>query len=325
MKHGITLDQVYAAMRAAGREPATREGMQAALQAAGLWGTGNGTARVTIALAAYGLLGAAGSAESDMQRALEAVAELSTPKPGRAEVTIEEVRQALRDWLPVSGGFIKTGDDRVLRLLRERLRLDFTLSGAPGQAGRIDHYLRRRFEGQVSRALNSLAKDGTLRKVGAGTRGPTGQVAGQHEAWFFTPDAWNEAETRTAEHKKATDLAAERTKDITAQLRCLGVPFGTWPDGLPKLEVGAWEDLLELVRSSRRLPTHVTLAHPGAGYEAGREKVLAALATGEVYILKTLRVERSYSTVELLTVDGVPVPGQFGSEFFEIHDPERKS
>jgi hypothetical protein len=314
MRYGITLDQVYDAMRAAGREPATPEGMQAALQAAGLW-DGNGAARVTIALSAYGLLGPGGSAESDMQRALEAVAELATPKPPRAEVTIAEVRQALRDWLPESGGFVKMGDDRMLRLLRERLRLDFTASGAAG------HYVRHRFEGQVTRALNSLARDGELRKVGAGTRGPTGQVTGQHEAWFYTPDAWAEAERDTARRRKDTDLAAQRAKDITDQLAQLGMIFQTWHDGLPKLDLESWEGLLEMVHANRRLPTHVIFAHPDAGYEAAQEKASAVLEPGQVYILKTLRVERSYSTVELATDEGVPVPGQFGSEFFEIHEP----
>jgi hypothetical protein len=314
MKHGITLTQVYDAMRAGGPQPITREGIQDALRAAGLWDDRNGRARVEIALSAYGLLGPAGSAESNMQRALETVAELIAPKTARSEVAIAEVRQALLAWLPESGGFIKMGDAKLLRLLRERLRLEF---------GRAvpDHYARRRFEGQVNRVLNGLAKDGTLRKVGAGTRGPTGQVTGQHEAWFYTPDAWDEAEARTAERRKDTDLAAQRARDITDQLARLGMIFQTWHDGLPKLDTGSWEDLLEMVHASRSLPTHVTFAHPDAGYEAARAKACAALEPGQAYILKTLRVERSYSTVELATAEGVPVPGQFGSEFFEIHEP----
>lgn len=313
MKHGITLEQVWDAMRAGGPKPATREGMTAALKAAGLWDDDQAV-RTDIALSAYGLLGPAGSAESDMQRALEAVAEFTAPKQARAEVTISEVRRALRGWLPESSGFIKMGDDRMLRALRERLRLQFGRAAA-------DHYARQRFEGQVNRALNGLARDGTLRKVGAGTRAPTGQMTGQHEAWFFTPEAWDEAEARTAERRKDTDLAAQRAKDITDQLARMGMIFETWHDGLPKLDAGVWEDLLELVQANRRLPTHVTFAHPDAGYEAAREKACAALEPGRVYILKTLRVERSYSTVELATAEGVPVPGQFGSEFFEIHDP----
>jgi hypothetical protein len=313
MKHGITLEQVWNAMRAGGPKPAEPEAMMAALKAAGLWDRDQ-PGRVEIALSAYGLLGPAGSAESNMQRALEAVAELIAPKQARAEITISEVRRALRGWLPESSGFIKMGDDRMLRALRERLRLEF---------GRAvpDHYARRRFEGQVNRVLNGLARDGTLRKVGAGTRGPTGQVTGQHEAWFYTPEAWAEAEARTAERRKGADLAAQRAKDITDQLARLGMIFQTWHDGLPKLDTGSWEDLLELIHANRSLPTHVTFAHPDAGYEAAREKACAALEPGQVYILKTLRVERSYSTVELATAEGVPVPGQFGSEFFEIHEP----
>jgi hypothetical protein len=238
MKHGITLDQVWDAMRAGWESKlATPEGMTAALKAAGLWDEDQ-PARVDIALSAYGLLGPAGSAESDMQRALEAVAQFIAPKPKRTAVTIGEVRQVLRDWLPESGGFIKTGDTRLL-LLRERLRLEFGREAA-------DHYARHRFEGQLNRALNSLARDGTLRKVGAGTRGPNGQVAGQREAWFFTPEAWAEAEKLTAQHRKDTDLAAQRAKDITDQLARLGMIFQTWHDGLPKLDTGAWEDLLAL-------------------------------------------------------------------------------
>ncbi len=315
MKHGITLEQVWDAMRAGWESKlATREGMTAALKAAGLWDDRNGRARIEIALSAYGLLGPAGSAESNMQRALEAVAEFAAPKPTRTLVTIAEVRQALRDWLPESSGFIKMGDDRLLRLLRERLRLEFGRAAA-------DHYARHRFEGQVDRALNGLARDGTLRKVGAGTRAPTGQVTGQHEAWFFTPEAWDEAAARTAERRKDTDLAAQRAKDITGQLAQLGMIFQTWHDGLPKLDLESWEGLLELVQANRRLPTHVTFAHPDAGYEAARVKACAALEPGAVYILRTLRVERSYSTVELATDEGVPVPGQFGTEFFEIHEP----
>lgn len=313
MKHGITLTQVYDAMRYAGPKPAEPEAMMAALKAAGLWDR-NQPGRVDIALSAYGLLGPAGSAESNMQRALEAVAEFAAPKQARSEVTIGEVRQALRDWLPESSGFIKMGDAKLLRLLRERLRLEF------GRAA-PDHYVRHRFEGQVNRVLNGLARDGTLRKVGAGTRGPTGQMTGQHEAWFYTPDAWDEAEARTAERRKDTDLAAQRASEVCDRLARLGMIFHTRHDGLPKLDVESWERLLELVHASRSLPTHVTFAHPDAGYEAAREKACAALVPGQVYILKTLRVERSYSTVELATAEGVPVAGHFGSEFFETHKP----
>jgi hypothetical protein len=320
MKHGITLDQVYDAMRAGGPQPGTdRAGMMAALRAANLWEDGQ-PVRIDIALSAYGLLGPAGSAESDMQRALEAVAEFAAPKQARAEVTISEVRQALRDWLPESGGFIKMGDAKLLRLLRERLFLDFTLSGAAGQPGQTDHYARRRFEGQVSRVLNGLAGDGTLRKVGAGTRGPTGQVTGQHEAWFYTPEAWDEAERATAKRKNADRAMEARAGEALDGLDKLGVyarPRSEWI----YLSLEGAERLLEMVHANRSLPTHVTFAHPDAGYEAARAKACAALEPGQAYILKTLRVERSYSTVELATAEGVPVPGQFGSEFFEIHEP----
>jgi hypothetical protein len=262
MKHGITLDQVYDAMRAGGREPATPEGMQAALQAAGLWG-GNSTARITIALSAYGLLGPGGSAESDMQRALEAVAELATPKPARAEVTIAEVRQALRDWLPESGGFIKMGDAKVLRLLRERLRLDFTASGAAG------HYARHRFEGQVTRALNSLARDGELRKVGAGTRGPGGQMTGQHEAWFYTPDAWAGAEARTAERAagdKAMEARAEAVLDGLAGLGVCARPRNEWV----YLDLESAERLLALAEIGKTVEDGVLPEEPDTASDALR-------------------------------------------------------
>lgn len=62
-----------------------------------------------------------------------------------------------------------------------------------------------RFEGQVSRALNILASDGTLRKVGRGQTGPDGSVA-SNAAFYYTPDAWDAA---TERHTARQAVAAE--------------------------------------------------------------------------------------------------------------------
>jgi len=316
MKHGISLGQVYDAMKAGGPLPITREGMRAALDVAGLWDEDQ-PARVDIALSAYGLLGPAGSAESDMQRALEAVAQFIAPKPSRSEVKQAEVTEAARAYVaePDALGVFEP-DHQLVTRLRKQLGIDYELAGNAWQQRAAEG----RFARQVKAALDKLTTDGTLIKVGAGLRGPDGQSNYRNQVRYFTPGAWAAAERETAKRQSDDQALEARATEVMDGLSELGIyarPRNEWI----YLDLESAERLLGMVHASRSLPTHVTFAHPDAGYEAAREKACAALVPGQAYILKTLRVERSYSTVELATVEGVPVPGQYGTEFFEIHDP----
>lgn len=249
MKHGITLTQVYDAMRAGGPLPVTREGMQDALRATGLWDDRNGRARVEIALSAYGLLGPAGSAESNMQRSLEAVAQLQfiAPKPRRAEVKQGEVTEAIRAYVagPDPLGVFEP-EHQLISRLRERLGVDYALAGHDWEQRAAEG----KFARQVKTGLDKLAADGTLRKVGAGDRGPDGYSNYRNQVRYFTPQAWEVAERETAQAKtKAQDLDAA-WQALRERLSALGIDAARNRAHGLSVDLDGWQALLELAESA---------------------------------------------------------------------------
>jgi hypothetical protein len=103
-----------------------------------------------------------------------------------------------------------------------------------------------KFAGQVKRALNQLAADGVLVKVGRGEQYPSGSTAWVHPA-YFTPESFAEAERRATESQDAEDAEQARWDRVSAILTAQGFEHtpGSVGEGsvLIAATLEAWEAL----------------------------------------------------------------------------------
>lgn len=166
----------------------------------------------------------------------------------RAEVPFSEVLAAVRAYLPDSGGVL-AADHTLFAALREQLHLDFAAGGPAGGLGYIDSRAQERFSGQVSRALNKLADEGTLRKAGLGSTGPDGREVYRNDVCWYTPAAWDAAAARAADQQAAAAAEAHRWEAIGVRLAALGLPRPVRPSP-PLLTPEDWEALLGLAEAA---------------------------------------------------------------------------
>jgi hypothetical protein len=109
----------------------------------------------------------------------------------------------------------------------------------------------RRFQGQVARSLNALARDGVLRKVGRGDRGPDGGWNRRNEACYYTPEEWDAAAARAAKHEAAAKAEEDRWAAIYDRLVALGIfPGGNRGEPV-HLVVPEWSNLLDMAEGER--------------------------------------------------------------------------
>ena len=110
---------------------------------------------------------------------------------------------------------------------------------------------REKFNGQVVRALNALAADGTLRKVPRGEPLPSGSW-GRGSCWL-TPEAWEKAEKEGLERKQAEEEAAARWQRISERAGALGILLPSPQEPGAR----ALEQLLDLAEQGRKgVPGH---------------------------------------------------------------------
>lgn len=164
----------------------------------------------------------------------------------RSKVTAAEVLAAARAYAldPRQGGAIEL-TTAAYREIGAAVEFDAALSGRSWE----ERQAETAFGAQVLRAFNKLAEAGELRKAGAGTRGPDGQMIYRNSVRFYTPEAWDAAVARTAAAESASAELAARWSVIRDRLYNLGLD-STQPRGhAVRLAVEDWERLVELAEA----------------------------------------------------------------------------
>lgn len=229
----------------------------------------------------------------------------------KAEFTAAEVLTAVRAWLAAGAA----GDFELThRELGELQRLaGFDVFGVRNSWDRTR--AEDKFSGQVKRALDKVAAEGALVRIGKNQTLPTGGwSSGVH---YFTPAAAEQADRERQEREAGREAERARWTALHEALAALGFEnCRHTSDGLV-LDLDRWEKLVQLARQGTELPTHVRFAHPDNGYDGAREHARKFLEPGQVYTIRALSVGQSSSYLELYEVSGQ----RFGTEFFEPHDP----
>lgn len=243
-KPEVSEEMVTAALLAAGGRPESRDGMIAALGAAGLWNPAQ-PGRFNVAHSAYTVLGRVGEAQQPeaMRRALAAVAELAARSGKKMPATsAAKVELAVREYLDQLDDGVVEVQYAMYRDIADLARVDTALAGhAYDQQKAWD-----KFTGQVMRQLNKLAGEGTLRKAAAGSEGPDGREVHRGRTRFYTPEAWEErGRAADAERDRKAEIAA-RWGALYDRLSALGVASTNPRGGIIKLSSTDWEQLLGL-------------------------------------------------------------------------------
>jgi hypothetical protein len=107
-----------------------------------------------------------------------------------------------------------------------------------------------KFEGQVTRALNTLIAEGAVIKVGKGQRHPSG--AYESGAAYYSPAKF-EAAVKHAESTRR-DLAAltARWEQVHDELAAHGIPGASERGGPPVLSIESWERVAGYLASGVR-------------------------------------------------------------------------
>jgi hypothetical protein len=118
---------------------------------------------------------------------------------------------------------------------------------APSLAGRTGERDRERFKGQVKRALDQLAGEGTLVKVGQGDLPPTGLTALDRPRWY-TPAKLGAVKQAASLYADQLADQARRWEAVHAALTQAGYDPLTPATGPAMLALDGWERLAEAVR-----------------------------------------------------------------------------
>lgn len=100
--------------------------------------------------------------------------------------------------------------------------------------------VQERYLGRVKRAMDALAEEGVLVRVGAKDRPPDGTSPGTVSYW--TPEAYQEAKSESEKRRREGQAQAFRNDRIHSRLRAAGI--AVLPDG--SLRPDDWEHLLDL-------------------------------------------------------------------------------
>lgn len=150
------------------------------------------------------------------------------------ELTGAEITGALRDLMPAQG---RAEWYQVLDEVAERLG-----SSRAHLRTYRDQVTSDRFADRVKRALNKLAEEGELIKVGKGQRTPLGQYMG-NGAMYYTPVAFAKEQVEGEQERAARKASDQRWAEVAARLLALGFPTTS---ARCELTVGQFEKLLDM-------------------------------------------------------------------------------
>jgi hypothetical protein len=156
----------------------------------------------------------------------------------RTQASPDEVRAAVLKNILESDGMVESW--------RVAVDVAGTLGIDQSQSSRLLRQSWDRFTGQVSRALNKLADEGTVRKVGRDQLGPDGSRGYGGAARYYTPEAWQQAEREY--ERRERELAGQRArwgKVHDALLDEHGLASATVDSTGIRLSLEDWEKLLE--------------------------------------------------------------------------------
>lgn len=127
---------------------------------------------------------------------------------------------------------------------------------------RSEHDARQRFEGQVTRALNKLADDAEIRKVGRGQVGPDGSHA-SNSAHYYSFAAWDAAAKQQAEKQAQAAEAKAAWAAVYDRLEAAGfTPHAVSVQGW-RSEARGRAVYLDLEDMQRLLDSHPWLVKAG--------------------------------------------------------------
>jgi hypothetical protein len=123
-------------------------------------------------------------------------------------------------------------------------RLGVNVSGY--YTDRNDAQAADRLYGQVRRALDLIASQGKLVKIGRGDKHPDGIGLGTE---YYRPEAWEAAQQRVVEARQQARYLRVRWENVYDTLDKLGHVISTAERGEPiQLTLEQWENLAERVR-----------------------------------------------------------------------------
>lgn len=112
------------------------------------------------------------------------------------------------------------------------------------QETQLDRINADRFSNQIRRALDALATEGSLIKIGKGDQSLTGYR--QNTPEYYTPAQHEHAVAKAQQERTDKLTAATRWEEIYDQLERLGIPVQSWNRGQRiVLELDGWDTLLE--------------------------------------------------------------------------------
>lgn len=115
--------------------------------------------------------------------------------------------------------------------------------GLHEQETRQDDLNAERFSVQVRHALDTLASEGVLIKIGKGEQGLSGYR--QNTPEYYTPAQYEHAVAKARQERSARLAATTRWEEIHDQLERRGVPLQSYGRGKPVvLDLDGWDTLL---------------------------------------------------------------------------------